>query len=179
MRVRFSFTNTIADGVELIQLLEFKETHGGKSNYEIDGGLGSTDAETTGSPVNTNAPYYVGYFSDTGRMPNDLEGTWQGDRGNMVFNDYPFHIEKLSKMKFRVVIVAVNFMGSGADVSLGYFEWGFINENKKYYPIHKADKLSQDDLKNTSSAVYRADKSFWKNLFKFYPSYQIIGIPKR
>ena len=119
-------------------------TEGGKSMYgEVDGAANSTYALTidseTRKPYGESFPGKPYYYS---AAEVSAKSTWNATRGSgsIRIEDSPNSQNFAETARWTSIIVAMNYMGTGKDVVLGTFRWGWTGTGTS--PIHSGIKLN-------------------------------------
>lgn len=129
----------------------------------MDGGINSPSAQpdgTIGHEQNPGTPYFVnpGVISSKGKALGG-NGGWTKDGTYRIFDDPTFRNVPFSRIRFQTIIVAQNFYGSGLNVIMGVYNWGF----DKGAPTHEMNRINWTDPTSRSLDI----------LSKDYPSYQL------
>lgn len=102
----------------------------GGSNYDafVDGGKNSPAVVSGEPPGDAIKPYYMPpswYYQPGSTMTN----TWNSstNSGSIVAYDQSGAVGAHSTDQFETSIVARNWLGTGQDLMLGSFRWGFAN----------------------------------------------------
>ncbi len=137
----------------------------------VDGGRNSPGAQKSGNigkEANPGLPYYInenltlsnGTVGSTGFVINgsNLITINIYDRPGLAFTP-------LSTTNFQTIIVATNFYGSGQNVVMGVYDWGFKNSNLQTYPTHSRNSFEFTSIKASSINILKTDYSKFKLKF--------------
>lgn len=186
MNIDFSVQNVPSDGLQIVQIDSYTKVDArysemmaeegmplnssglipgqyyfkdGKIKYagEVDGGAGSFYAyQQGGVPSNPNGPYYYSQEELYGAL------SWNGKSGSINVYDNVSAKSMQKNIKFTTMIVAVNYLGTGKDIVLATYNWGWTDYGRT--PLHTSNPLL---ISNPS-----ARDLFIVNFY--YPNYLLI-----
>jgi RHS repeat-associated protein len=136
LNATFDVKNVPADGLQVVQTFYGTASalgfpvgspyNVGGTSYDafVDGGSNSPYVTLSGnSPAHPTNPYYNSATELA--SPRYANMTWNGNSGSITAYDIPTAMGKFPMGQFETSIIATNYMGTGKDVSLGTFKWGY------------------------------------------------------
>ncbi len=174
--VTFNVTDTPADSLQAIQaFMGTRRTDGvkvGKYSYQyqgktwdafVDGGKNSPYVTMTGNPpAHPTNPYYLTPAEVTKYV------SWSTDHGTIRLRDAPGAVLAHEEAYFETAVVAVNHKGSGKDMVLKAFKWGWTGKGTKA----EFGKGTEIAGKASGIQVIGSVTPEWKNIVKNdYPAY--------
>ncbi|MBI3133518.1 MAG: hypothetical protein HYZ14_02475 [Bacteroidetes bacterium] len=175
MSLNFSLENTgSTSSAQVVQVVETtnKEPEAtytfdnGRQIGFVDGGVNSPMTRDPQYPdgVNPGEPYYIYTASNGGATgavstSNGSSDIWVYDKPNAQGNSF-------ASVQFQTVIVATNFYGSGVDVVMGTYNWGFVNNSM-------TNTMMQTHQSNTVNFVAPTPRTM-DIIQNDYPQYKIM-----
>jgi RHS repeat-associated protein len=145
---------------------------GNVAGGEVDGGVGSSDyIKSNKVPASSQGPYYLGdrnaaIIAATPGMSNAAgESQWnpETNSGTIRVYDLPHQKNDVQEIRFTTIIVARNYNGSGEDLILAVYRWGFSEKGNT--PVHSGNLLF--DPKGINEKEMAIIKHYYPN-FTFY-----------
>jgi RHS repeat-associated protein len=138
----------------------------GKTSYTgaVDGGKNSIYVTEGGNPpAHPTNPYYL----TSGEVASQVSFNTTTNSGTVRVYDNPNGQYLRKALRFETIIVATNYMGSGQDVILGSFNWGWTGQGTS--TIHSATgtgiSLNNSSPNGNSQKIISND----------YPTYKFFG----
>jgi RHS repeat-associated protein len=157
VKATFDVTNVIADNLQVIQVCygDFPNSCGNDTQMKFDIDGVNYGGFVDGDAINNSDPYY------------DKPTVLVNNSGSITAEDSPTAPKCQQILRFETTIVATNYMGSGRDVKLATFYWGWND----YW--NNRNKLGQGSIHNYNvnitpmTSTARAILNFYKPNFKF------------
>lgn len=133
----FNVMNVKADGLQVVQVFygtpspsgrvfgNIVTLSGGKYDAFVDGGKNSPYVTLSGNqPAAAGKPYYLASSEVASQV------SWNGNSGTLRVYDRPNAMVNFDQSRFETAIVAINYNGTGQDLVLGAFTWGWDDFGK-------------------------------------------------
>ena len=169
LNATFSVTNLPASELQIVQTINstanitdgaltgvYRFTEGGV-NYggSVDGGVNSLFGKRYG-PAHSTKPFYNTVDEQLSQL------VWGGANGSIKVYDRPNVQNIRDVVRFQTMVVATNYLGSGQDLMLGSFEWGWKGQGST--AIHGSTINLSNSISTNSMNIMQFD----------YPSYNLL-----
>lgn len=127
----------------------------------VDGGSYSPFGAALGREAVIGEPYAVtnGLVTGNGRQANTGSISTTGNTSSIYFHDEPgAQTIPLTTLSFQTIIVATNFYGSGQNVIMGVYNWGFSNN----VPTHTQNTFTPTTMSSRSRGTLAHDYSSYQ-----------------